>query len=216
MPFTAASDRLLLYAITDRRTLPGGETGLDSFLERAVAAKIDMIQIREKDLGDAELLVLTRRAVEIAKGGGTSVLVNDRLDIALAAGADGVHLGGHSAPISAVRAAAPPGFLIGASTHNIAEVEAAEAGGADFITFGPVFFTPSKARYGPPVGVGPLQETCLRKKLPVFALGGINEGNISELLKTGLAGLAAISLFQRAEDLNCLVERIRKKVGGRR
>lgn len=205
----------MLYAITDRRSLPGGESALEGFISRAVAAGIDMIQIREKDLPDGELFALTQRAVAIAQGGATRILVNDRLDVALAAGAAGVHLGGHSAPTPAVREAAPEGFLIGVSTHNPEEVERAVAGGADFITFGPVFYTPSKAKYGPPLGKAALARACSSAPLPVFPLGGIKSDNYSELLDYAVAGLAAISLFQGADDLAALAATIRKDAEAR-
>ena len=210
MPSAGNRHSFRLYTITDRHSLPGGPAALEGFIRRAVAAGVDMIQIREKDLHDGDLLAMTKLAVSIARGGPTRILVNDRLDVALAAGAAGVHLGGHSAPPAAVREAAPEGFVIGVSTHNREEVERAEAGTADFITFGPVFFTPSKAHYGPPLGLEALSRTCAGTRLPVFPLGGIKSDNYSELLNYPVAGLAAISLFQAADDLDALVAGIRK------
>lgn len=173
-----------------------------------------MIQIREKDLADRDLLALVETAVEIAANSRTRILVNDRLDIALAANAHGVHVGVHSAPITAVRSVAPEDFVVGASTHNMREAKAAADGGADLITFGPVFFTPSKARYGPPVGIEALEEVCMQVKTDVFPLGGINEKNFPQLLHLPVAGLAAISLFQGARNLGATVRMVRNKAGG--
>jgi thiamine-phosphate pyrophosphorylase len=199
-----------LYAITDRHSLPGGGRTLINFIESAVAADVDMIQIREKDMPDRELLALTGSAVKIAAGSRTRILVNDRLDIALASGAAGVHLGGHSALPADIRRAAPPGFLIGFSTHNLQEIHIAVDGRADFVTFGPVFHTSSKAKYGPPVGIDALEEACKVATLPLFPLGGIKEDNYRELLGLPIAGLSSISLFQNAVDLSRIVAEIRR------
>ncbi len=213
MPSPVNDRKFRLYAITDRHSLPGGRGSLLEFVARASAAGIDMIQIREKDMTARDLFAMVKNAVETAGPRRTAVLVNDRVDIALAAGADGVHLGNHSAPPAAVREITPPGFLIGVSTHNSAEVRAAVEGGADFIVFGPVFYTPSKAKYGDPVGVDALAEACSEASIPVFPLGGINGENYRELLGLPVAGLAAISLFQQADDISKLVTQIRKTVG---
>ncbi len=214
MPFPDSPDRFLLYAITDRQALPGRDPG--PFLRRAVGAGVDLVQVREKDLADGDLFALARLAVESARGSGTKILINDRLDVAIAAEADGVHLGGHSAPADAVRAVAPEGFIIGVSTHSLQEAGEAAGAEADFITFGPVFHTPSKARYGPPLGTGALREACEAVELPVLPLGGINRENFPQLLGLPVAGLAAISLFQGAPDLEELVRLIRSAAEGSR
>ncbi|HUX08524.1 MAG TPA: thiamine phosphate synthase [Acidobacteriota bacterium] len=208
------NNKFRLYAVTDRHALPGGEGSLLDYIRRASAAGIEMIQIREKDMVARDLLALVRRAVETASEYRTAILVNDRVDIALAAGADGVHLGNHSAPPAAVREIVPPGFLIGVSTHTPDEVRAAVDGGADFITFGPVFFTASKAKYGPPVGLEALAAACGEASIPVYPIGGIDSGSYPELLGQPVAGLAAISLFQMAADIKLLVLQIRKTLGG--
>jgi thiamine-phosphate pyrophosphorylase len=214
MPFPAMGADFKLYAITDRRSLPGGMGALMDFIESAANAGLDMIQVREKDLPDRGLLELVGRAVELVAGTGSRVLVNDRLDIALAAGAHGVHLGGHSAPPGEVRAIAPEGFLIGVSTHNMKELDAAVEGGADFVTFGPVFKTLSKAQYGPPVGIDALERACSESAVPVFPLGGISRDNYSELLRLPVAGLSAISLFQSAVGLPDLLAEIKQRAQG--
>ena len=198
--------RPLLYAITDRMALPGQDPL--PLIERAVAAGIDLIQIRERDLSTRELLALVEAAVECARGRETRILVNDRLDVALAAGAAGVHLPAHGLPVAAVRQRYPE-LLIGASTHNLDELRRAEEGGADFAVFGPVYETPAKRKYGPPVGLEKLAEAARTTRLPVLALGGIGRENAGDCLAAGAAGIAAISVFQTADDLGKLASRLR-------
>ncbi len=190
--------RPLLYYITDRRAAPAGS--LLPLIEQAVAAGVDMIQVRERDLPTRELLALAEAAVARARGTSTRLLLNDRLDVALAARAQGVHLPVHGFPPADVRRQ-HPGLLIGASCHNLQELRRAEAGGADFAVFGPVFETPSKRPYGPPVGLEKLAEAVHAAGIPVLALGGVTLENAARCLDAGAAGLAAISLFQQAADL---------------
>lgn len=132
---------------------------------------------------------------------GARLFINDRVDIAVAVDADGVHLGGESMPPDAVRRIVGEGMLIGVSTHNIEEARKAEATGADFITFGPVFDTPSKRKYGPPQGLDMLKEVVQKVKLPVFGLGGIKKENIAEVLATRAFGVATISSILAADDV---------------
>lgn len=198
--------RPLLYAITDRRALPGQDPL--PFIKRAVAARIDLIQVRERDLNTHDLLALVEAAVECARGRETRILVNDRLDVALAAGAAGVHLPAHGLPAGAVRQRYPE-LIIGASTHNLDELRRAEEGGADFAVFGPVYETPSKKEFGPPVGLDKLAQAARTTKLPVLALGGVGRKNAGGCLAAGAAGIAAISLFQRAYDLGELASWLR-------
>ena len=137
--------------------------------------------------------------ISVARPRGARVLINDRFDVAMAAGADGVHLRISSIPAREVRAIAEnkgiKDFLIGVSTHSIAEAKAAEEGGADFIVCGPVYHTPSKLAYGAPLGLERLAEVCEAVKIPALALGGINLSNFHEPLQRGASGIAAISLF---------------------
>jgi len=203
----------LLYLITDRTAfLRSSEITYDDLprlqldvIAEAARAGCQLIQIREKDMSAKSLGAFTRAAIERARPHGARVLLNDRLDVAMAAGADGVHLRASSIPAREVRAAAAQrglgDFLIGVSTHSIAEARLAEEGGADFIVCGPVYDTPSKRAYGPPLGLERFAEICGAVKIPTLALGGVNLSNYREPLRRGAAGVAAIGLFADMESL---------------
>jgi thiamine-phosphate pyrophosphorylase len=186
-------------------------------IQNAIAAGVDAVQIREKDLSGCALLSTALEAVAAAARaaqGATRILVNDRLDVAIAGGAAGVHLGRTSLPVGDVhqwRSAghgAAPGFLIGASCHTLDLALAAQRGGADYLFFGPVFWTPSKASFGPPQGLDRLAEICRRVSVPVVAIGGIDWHNAPQCLRAGAAGIAAIRLFQQACDAAELRENV--------
>ena len=205
----------LVYLITDRlslRSTPKSRcairASLVEFIERAFAAGVDILQIRERDLPAREILSITEAAVRIARNSGGRVMVNDRADVARCAGC-GVHLTTRSIGIEAVKRAFGAEMMIGASTHNLEEVVAAENAGADFVVFGPVFETSSKLSYGPPVGVASLRAVARSVRIPVFALGGITLANFHETLDAGAAGIAAISLFARAADLERVIQTIK-------
>jgi thiamine-phosphate pyrophosphorylase len=166
------------------------------FIEAAVAAAVQLVQIREKSLSARVLYELTTRAAAIVSGSTTRLLVNDRFDVARSASADGVHLTERSLPASIVREICGEDFLIGVSTHSIETALNARAEGADFIVFGPVFETESKRAFGAPQGLEKLREvTNALQGFPVLAIGGINLDNAAECLRAGASGIAGISLF---------------------
>jgi thiamine-phosphate pyrophosphorylase len=170
--------------VTDRR-----QGDILSFVSAAVRDGVDLIQIREKDLDARDLYELVCRVRDAAAGTATKVLVNDRLDVAIAAKIDGVHLPANGLPIERVR---PLVRMLGCSTHTTEEAVRAERGGADFVIFGPIFETPGKT----PVGIGALRDVAAAVRIPVLAIGGIRHENTPEVLHAGAAGIAAIRLFQ--------------------
>jgi len=183
---------------------PPRPPSLQDSIRRAAAAGADWIQIRERDLQARSLVELARFAVVETRATSARVFVNDRLDVALAAAAAGVHLGEKSLPLETVvewrRSAGRSDFLIGVSCHSLESARAAGRGGANFIFFGPVFATPSKAAFGAPQGIERLREVCASLEIPVLAIGGVNLENARACIAAGAAGIAAIRLFQEAPD----------------
>lgn len=209
-----AKTKPVLCYVTDRSQLAGGRTVSDA-IRAAIAAGVDWVQIRERDLPTRELLAAASDAVTLAAKGTTRILINDRLDVALAAGAHGVHLGGESMPITEVvrwrgTARLPENFLIGVSCHSVQEVAAAEREGASYAILGPVFATPSKVQFGPPLGLQVLGEACRAVKIPVLAIGGATVKNARQCFEAGAAGIAAIRLFQETQDLSFLVQKLQR------
>jgi thiamine-phosphate pyrophosphorylase len=186
-----------LYLITDRRRVPGGD--LAGAVARAVAAGVRLVQLREKDLPGRALCDLARAVKARTDPAGAALLINDRADVALAAGAAGVHLTSADPPVAEVRDLLGPKALIGVSTHHLDEVESAGRAGADFVTFGPVYDTPSKRDLGTPVGLDALAGAA-RAPVPVFALGGVDAGRVADLMATGCHGVAVISAVLGAPD----------------
>jgi thiamine-phosphate pyrophosphorylase len=192
----------ILYAITsgatNSKTTPDDDefSGILTLVEAAVEAEVSLVQIREKALSVRVLHELVKRAVEIAQGSSTRLLVNDRFDVARAAGADGVQLTEVSLSPRVVREICGAEFLIGVSTHSLEAARAARDGGADFVVFGPVFETESKSVYGPPQGLEKLLEvTGELQGFPVIAIGGVTLDNAEKCFAAGASGIAAIKLF---------------------
>ncbi len=214
--------RPILCYVTERGSLPAiPETSSTSALERKIreniSAGVDWIQIREKDLSARDLVELTRRAVHFARESPEAcrIVVNDRADAAIVTRADGVHLGENSIGIQEARrlvADKSPGenFQIGVSCHSLQGVQGAVEGGADYVFFGPIFSTPSKAAFGEPQGLTHLQEVCRTVSVPVLAIGGITLENARSCLAAGAAGIAAIRLFQDASNVLDVVAALRR------
>ncbi len=190
----------------------GGRSGrllLDAIVEAAHAG-VDLIQIRERDLDDRTLLELTRRAVDATRDTSCRILVNDRFDIAMSGNASGVHLRSDSVPATRMREAAPPGFLIGRSVHDVASAEAA-APGCDYLIFGTVFPSTSKPAGHHASGLPMLQEVCGAVQMPVLAIGGISTENVSDVAAAGAAGVAAMSLFRGPDPIASIVSMVRRR-----
>jgi thiamine-phosphate pyrophosphorylase len=220
-----SSGPLLCY-VTDRHSLSEvqPEEQLETLVRKigaAADAGVDWIQIREKDLSGKDSSSLTREALQRAatfstnKNSTPRILVNDRMDVALAERAGGVHLGEKSLPAAEVsRIVESRGerkdFLVGVSCHSLKAAKAAASGGADYLFFGPVFATPSKAAFGAPQGLERLAEVCRAGATPVLAIGGITLANAADCLAAGASGIAAIRLFQDARDMSSLVQSLRK------
>jgi thiamine-phosphate pyrophosphorylase len=206
-----------LYYITDRHLFPGNSTEQERRLLEKIAecaaAGVDLIQLREKDLGTRALEELAHKAMAALGGSRTRLLINSRTDIALACGAHGVHLPANDLPASEVRAVLTQTGIgspvIGVSAHSVAEVASAEAHGADFAVFAPVFEKNGNASH---VGLEQLRQVCHRKEkaqppMPVLALGGITLENARQCVEAGAAGIAAIRLFQQ-NDVHAVVRKL--------
>ena len=195
-----------LYLITDRKQTI--KQSIFAAVKKALDGGVKAVQLREKDLGIRELLKLAYRMKELTDRYNAKLFINDRFDIALAVGADGVHLTQSSMPVDAVRKTVKNKLIIGVSTHSLKEARKAEKGGADFITFGPVYRTPSKVKYGAPVGIDALEQVSKKIKIPVFALGGVKMNRIKNLKKAGASGVSMISEILGADDIKGKAEEI--------
>ena len=194
-----------LYLITDRKLLAPDYT-LPAAVEESLKGGVRAVQLRDKDIGTRELVAMAYELRGITKRYQTRLFINGRVDIALAVGADGVHLGVSDIPIRAARRAAGEDMLIGASAHSVKEARRAEEEGADFVTVGPVYETPSKMRYGKPVGLQAIGEVKEAISVPVFAVGGIRQERVGEVLKAGAHGIALISAVLASENIKSSTE----------
>lgn len=196
-----------LYLVTDRKACE--PRPLVELVQAAAAAGVDLVQVREKDLPARALGRLVERVVEAAAPYPMRVLVNDQFDVALACGAHGVHLTTQSLPPGVVRQQVGDRLLIGVSAHSLEEVRRAEDGGADFVVCGPVFATPSKIPYGPPLGVNALAAIIAQVSIPVLGIGGIDATTFRYVLDAGAAGLAAIRWFIEAPSIQQIVSAVK-------
>ena len=209
---------LITSGATGASTTPASEDfrQLLKLVEAAVAANVNLLQIREKNLSARVLYELATQAAEITRASSTRLLVNDRADIARAARADGVHLTTKSIAASVIRRTFGDHFLIGVSTHSLAEAREAYQGGADFAVFGPVFDTTSKRMYGEPQGISVLEEVVVRlAPFPILALGGVTRNNVGDCFRAGASGIAAIRLLNHPAKLSEVLDAIREAFGER-
>lgn len=186
-----------LYLVTDRSQTRGRP--LLEIVDECLASGLNAVQLREKDLAARELYDLARFLRALTRRVGARLFINDRVDVALAVDADGVHLAGHSLPVAVVRSAFRGVRLIGVSTHTIEEARAAQADGADFVVFGPIYDTPSKRAWGAPQGIEPLAKVSSELSIPVFAIGGITPERVPEVKSAGAHGVAVISAILSAD-----------------
>jgi thiamine-phosphate pyrophosphorylase len=201
-----------LYVITD--TVIGGGRSHEEIARLAIEGGADIIQLRDKAMSTGDLVTTGRRIAAIAKGSGTTFIINDRLDVALACGADGVHLGQDDMSVAAARKIAPAGFLIGVSVGSGLEAQKAVAGGADYIAASPVFPTPSKTDISSFCGLAGLREIRAIVTVPVIAIGGIGLHNIRQVIGTGADGIAVISAAVGQPDIKGAVIALRRAVIG--
>ena len=228
MPQPTPLPKPILCYVTDRRSLPLATSSdavpmLLHTIVSVAAAGVDWIQLREKDLCGGQCLELAQRAIAAirSRASRARIIVNDRVDVALAAGAGGVHLSENGFSVSDARRLADRfakdsgksmDFLIGVSCHSLGSALGAARDGADYVYFSPIFHTPSKAFYGPPQGVERLRQVCQAVQIPVIAIGGINLENVASCYASGAAGVAAIRLFQDASDPSAIAGALRSPV----
>jgi len=188
-----------LYLICDRRRI--GEKTLPQFIEAAGEGGVRTVQFREKDLSLSDQLHLLQQIMPVARRWGMRVLVNERIDLCQAVGADGVHLTAAGLPIPVARAMLTDDQLLSVSCHSVAEVRQAEVEGADFAVLGPIYDTPSKRPFGPPLGLETFKQARQAVSLPLFAIGGIRMEHLLDLFAVGADGVAVISEVATASDV---------------
>jgi thiamine-phosphate pyrophosphorylase len=207
-----------LYVITDE-TIAGGRSH-GEIAQLAIAGGADVVQLRDKDLSCAGLAAIGREIAAITRKAGVVFIVNDRLDVAIVCGADGVHVGQDDLRVSTARQLAPPGFIIGVSVGTVAEAVEAEREGADYLALSPTFSTVSKGDAGPGHGLDRLREIRRAVSIPVVAIGGISRQNVRDVIAAGADGIAVISavvaspdITAAARELKDLVRESRRGVG---
>lgn len=199
-----------LYLVTDRALARGRPT--ENIVRAAVAGGVTCVQFREKDCGTREFLVEARKLLAILRPLGVPLIINDRVDVALAAGADGVHVGQQDLPLADVRRLAPAGWIVGVSAESVEDAIHAVQGGADYIGASPVFATPTKADHAPPLELDGLRAIRAAVKLPLVAIGGIHAGNARDVIRAGADGLAVVSAIVAAADPRAAAADLRREI----
>ena len=189
--------RLLL--VTDRQQTKGRP--LVSVLAQALKAGKPSIQLRERDLCAKELLALADEIQQLTGPRGVQLVINDRLDVALSLEGAGVHLRSNSLPVSVARRLIGPRRVLGASVHSVKEAVEADAGGADYIVLGPIYDTPSKQRYGPPLGLSALEGAARAVRVPIVGIGGVTAARARDMRLAGAFGVAVITAVLSADDV---------------
>ncbi len=198
-----------LYLITDRKVT---KVPLPDAVRLALKGGVRAVQVREKDLPVRDLLAIAQELRRITQESNAKLFINDRVDVAVAVEADGVQLGHQSIPPKAVRKIVGEKMLIAVSTHSLAEAVNAEEAGADLITLGPIFVTPSKMQYGDPLGIEALGIVKKHIRIPVFGLGGIRNANIAQVMQAGADGIAMISAIFAADDIQRAAELMNRRI----
>ncbi len=199
-----------LYVITDAK-LSRGRSHLE-VIRAAIAGGATVVQYREKEGTTRQMIEEARALRELARQAGVPFIVNDRVDIALAVGADGAHVGQDDMPAPLARKLMGPGKIVGVSATNLEEALQAERDGAAYIGAGPIFATPTKPDAAPPIGLEALAEICRRVSIPVVAIGGINAENAGAVIEAGAAGVAVVSAIVAAPDVEAAAHQLRAVV----
>ena len=199
-----------LYLVTDRSLSRGRPTA--EIVRQAVQGGVTCVQLREKSCGTREFLEEARAVKAALAGTGVPLIINDRLDVALAAGADGVHLGQRDMPLAEARRLAPAGWIVGVSAESVEDAIRAEQGGADYIGASPVFATPTKTDHAPPLGLDGLRSIRAAVKLPLVAIGGLHARNARDVVRAGADGLAVVSAIVAAADPRAAAVELRREI----
>ena len=195
-----------LYLVTDRVRSRGRSNA--EIVQEAVAGGVTCVQLREKICGTREFLAEARLVLAVLRGTGVPLIINDRVDVALATGANGVHVGQQDMPVTAVRRLVPAEWIVGISVESVADAVCAERDGADYIGASPGFATPTKADHAPPLGLAGLRAIRAAVKIPVVAIGGINGENAGEVIRAGADGLAVVSDIVAADSPRAAAARL--------
>lgn len=199
-----------LYLVTDRALAHGRTTA--EIVRAAVAGGVTCVQVREKDCGTREFIEEARAVQAALRGTGVPLIVNDRVDVALAVGADGVHLGQGDMPLADARRLGPPSWIVGISAETVEDAVRAERDGADYVGVSPVFRTPTKTDHAAPLGLAGLRAIRAATKLPLVAIGGLHAGNARETIRAGADGLAVVSAIVAADDPRAAAAELRREI----